>query len=144
MSGPEHNARRFIRHPSHLPIRFDLPGDADHHDDHLCNVSDGGLCFATQEPLQAGRAIRVTIPLLGRNFEALGTVAWCRAAVDGFEVGVRFRTPQDRFSVRMVEQLCYIEDYRQRVERDEGRCLTSEQAASEWVARFAAHFPGLH
>lgn len=140
----ERVARRYIRHPSRIPIRFDLHGDVDHRDDYLRNVSEGGVCFATSVALQSGQSIHLTIPLLGQDYEVDGRIAWCRETLYGYEVGVRFMTPQDRFSVRMVEQLCYIEDYRQQVEREEGRLLTSEQAAEEWIERFAEHFPGLH
>ena len=136
--------RRYIRHPSRMPIRFDLQGDVDHHDDYLRNVSEGGVCFATEVTLDPGQAIRLTIPLLGQSYEIEGNVAWCREAHCGYEVGVRFRSSQDRFSARMVEQLCYIEDYRQQVAREEGRQLSSEEAANEWIERFAEQFPGLH
>lgn len=143
MSKPEQTERRYIRHPSRMPIRFDLQGDVDHRDDFLRNVSEGGVCFATTVVLDVGQPIGLTIPLLGQDFEVEGRVAWCRETLYGYEVGVRFLSPQDRFSVRMVEQLCYIEDYRQQVEREEGRMLSSEQAAEEWIDRFAEHFPSL-
>lgn len=136
--------RRFIRHPSRMPIRFDLQGDLTCCDERLRNVSEGGLCFVAKVMLDIGLAIRVTIPVLGEQFVADGIVAWCRPVVRGYEVGVRFVSQQDRFSVRMVEQLCYIEDYRRQVECEEGRHLTSEQAAEEWIERFADRFPGLH
>ena len=136
--------RRFIRHPSRMPIRFDLQGDLSGRDERLRNVSEGGLCFVTRMTLDTGLTIRLTIPVLGEQFAVDGIVAWCRPAGEGYEVGVRFLSQQDRFSVRMVEQLCYIEDYRRQVEREEGRRLTSEQAAEEWIERFAVHFPGLH
>ena len=136
--------RRFIRHPSRMPIRFDLQGDVHGRDERLRNVSEGGVCFASAVELDPGHAIRLSIPLLGQVYEVDGCVAWCRPADRGFDVGVRFLSPQDRFCVRMVEQLCYIEDYRLQVQREEGRELDSEQAAEEWIARFAEHFPGLH
>jgi hypothetical protein len=127
-----------------MPIRFALQGEVAGRLDRLRNVGRGGLCFGSVVALDPGCAIRVTIPLLGEQYEADGVVAWCRAVGSRYEVGVRFLTRQDRFSVRMVEQLCYIEDYRQQVARDEGRELTSEEAAAEWIERFAEHFPGPH
>lgn len=135
--------RRYIRHPSHMPISFDLPDTLPRADDCLRNISEGGVCFASTAPLEIGRPIRLQIPVFGETFEAAGSVAWCRPVARGFEIGVAFDHRQDRFAVRMVEQLCYIEDYRTRVEREEGRTLSSEQAAAEWVARFADQFPGL-
>lgn len=136
--------RRFIRHPSRMPISFDLQGDVTRRGERLRNVSEGGLCFAAGVALDPGQSIRLSIPLLGQVFEVDARVAWCRSATGGYEIGVRFLSPQDRFCVRMVEQLCYIEEYRQQVEREEGRRLSSEQAAEEWIARFAEHFPALH
>ncbi len=136
--------RRFIRHPSRLPISFALPDASGRADECLRNVSEGGVCFASAGELQVGLPIRVQIPVFGDLFEVDGTIAWCRPAGRGFEVGVEFDRRQDRFAVRMVEQLCYIEDYRARVEREEGRTLTSEQAAAEWISRFANQFPAFH
>ena len=135
--------REFIRHPSHMPIRFDLQGDIHDRQEVLRNVSEGGLCFASGVAMEAGQSIRLTIPVLGQMFEVAGVVAWCRTTEAGHEVGVRFLSQQDRFCVRMVEQLCYIEEYRAEVERVEGRRISSEQAASEWVERFAETFPKL-
>lgn len=140
---PQIIERRYIRHPSHMPIRFDLPDSMPRAEDFLRNVSEGGVCFASTARLEIGRPIRLRIPVLGETFEATGSIAWCRPAARGYEVGVAFDHRQDRFTVRMVEQLCYIEDYRARVEREEGRTLSSEQAAAEWVSRFADQFPGL-
>jgi hypothetical protein len=41
----------------------------------------------------------------------------------------------------MVEQVCHIETYRRTVAGTEGRELSAEQAALEWIAKFAASFP---
>lgn len=136
--------RRYIRHPSRMPIRFDLQGDAAQRDDYLRNVGEGGLCFFTKVELDPGLAIHLIIPILGEQFEVDGTVAWQRPSREGYEVGVRFLSAQDHFCVRMVEQLCYIEDYRRQVQHQEGRHLNSEEAAEEWIERFADRFPGLH
>jgi hypothetical protein len=43
--------------------------------------------------------------------------------------------------VRMVEQVCHIEECRQQVLVRERRVLIAEQAAHEWVHPFAADFP---
>jgi hypothetical protein len=139
-----HIERSFIRHPSTMPIRFDLQGDCRGCARYLRNVSEGGVCFATAAALDAGVRLRLKIPVFDQLFEIDATVAWCRSAASGFEVGVRFDSVQDRFSVRMVEQLVYIEDYRRQVEREEGRTMSSEQAAKEWVERYAERFPRLN
>jgi hypothetical protein len=40
----------------------------------------------------------------------------------------------------MVQQVCAIEQYRQEQEQ-QGRMLNSQQAAAEWITRFAGRFP---
>ena len=143
-SGSEHKERRFIRHPTGMPIRFELHGDLPQQGEHLRNVSEGGLCFSSTVALDQGLPIRIIIPLFGQQYQIEGAVAWSRPTAAGFDIGVRFFSQQDRFCVRMVEQLCYIEDYRRQVETEEGRRLSSEQAAAEWIERYAEHFPNLH
>jgi hypothetical protein len=41
----------------------------------------------------------------------------------------------------MVEQICYIEHYRKEVRATQGRVLTAEEAAREWIERNAGRFP---
>jgi len=43
----------------------------------------------------------------------------------------------------MVEQVCSIESYQKKIYETEGRRLTTEQAAMEWIAKYAAQFPDL-
>ena len=75
-------------------------------------------------------------------FEARARVAWCRPRRDGggYEVGVSFLDAEDVFRARMVAQVCYIEDYRRSIARAEGRELSSEEAAGEWIAKYAHNF----
>ena len=40
----------------------------------------------------------------------------------------------------MVQQVCAVEHYRQE-ELQKGRVLNSQQAASEWIAKYAGRFP---
>jgi hypothetical protein len=47
---------------------------------------------------------------------------------------------QRAFRARMDAQCEEIENYRLAVLRDEGRQLNMEQAAKEWIERFAEHF----
>lgn len=109
----------------------------------LRNVSNGGLCFHAHVELETGYRVLLRIPVIDQEFEAEGVVMWCRDDSPGYEVGVRFINVDDRFSIRMVEQLCYIEEYRCEVEREQGRRLSSEQAAAEWIEQFAAEFPSM-
>ena len=43
----------------------------------------------------------------------------------------------------MVEQICHIEQYKQDVFEKDGRRLSGEQAALEWIEKYATDFPEL-
>ena len=49
--------------------------------------------------------------------------------------------PCTAYAVRMVEQVCHIESYRQRLSQERGRDISSEEAAQEWISHYAADFP---
>ena len=92
------------------------------------------------EPRHADRGARFAN--VQPAFEAQAKVVWCHAQGEGgFELGVTFLDAEDAFLARMVEQVCHIEEYRAAVRRREGREMTSEEAASEWIGKYAAHFP---
>lgn len=145
--------RQYIRHPSHIPIEFQLDDATPPVPYRTTDVSEGGLCFQAEGPMPRGKRIRLNIPLCFQahgcleesrseeHFEAEGVVAWCRKELDRYAVGVQFLDSNTRFGVRMVEQVCHIEHYRHDVLLEEGRSLTSEEAAREWVERYAAEFP---
>lgn len=135
--------RQFIRHPSGMPIQFTPSGDMPPQRERLRNVSEGGLCFCAHIELEPGYLVRLCIPVIDQVFETEGLVMWCRQGEGGFDVGVRFVDADAMFRVRMVEQLCHIEQYRREVARDEGRHLSSEEAAAEWIDRYASDFPSM-
>ncbi len=136
--------RQYIRHPVDVPIEI----RTEHHLPALAEVqthdiSVGGLAVRADAPVNPGALIEVRIPYVQPAFQARARVAWCHPAADGgHELGVAFLDAEDAFLARMVEQVCYIEDYRRSVAREQGRSLSSEEAAREWIAKFAATFPG--
>jgi hypothetical protein len=130
--------RHFIRHPFDVTIRYTV-GDAVSAQE-LRNISEGGLCFQSREPIAAGSRIHIEIPIEGDPFAADGIVMWCRKQ-DGYEIGVRFDEATQDFSLRMVEQICHIKHYQKEVLMKEGRRLSNEQAAVEWIHKYARVFP---
>jgi len=134
--------RNYIRHPSDIPIDFQPEELAEAHSERLKNISQGGLAFHSATRLATGSIIRVKIPLVTPVFQAVGRVMWCHPKGDHFEIGIEFLDRDDAFRARMVEQLCHIEHYRQQVLVEQGRQLSSEQAAAEWIQHFAPDFPG--
>lgn len=135
--------RSFIRHPSNIPIDFQLEELVARGEDYLKNVSQGGLAFHSSVTLELGTTIRIKIPLVSPVFQAIGKVAWCHPVDGAFEIGVQFLDDDDSFRARMVEQICHIEQYKQAALDKDGRQLNGEQAALEWIQKYAAGFPGL-
>eukprot|EP01026_Neomeris_dumetosa_P060830 TRINITY_DN57399_c0_g1_i1.p1 TRINITY_DN57399_c0_g1~~TRINITY_DN57399_c0_g1_i1.p1 ORF type:complete len:176 (+),score=11.41 TRINITY_DN57399_c0_g1_i1:105-632(+) len=140
ISERESAMRKFIRHPSDIPIAYSL-GKSAEVSDRLRDVSRGGLCFTSETPLETGSNIHIEIGLDKSPFQADGTVAWCKRERGAYAVGVAFSDQSTQFSVRMIEQICHIEHYRYEVLEAEGRDLSSEEAAKEWVEKYAADFP---
>jgi hypothetical protein len=134
--------RSFIRHPANIPIELSRP-EGSNLKPALRNVSRGGLCCQAMEPFQSGETVQIRITLVLPAFESLGRVAWCRTLGDHWEVGVQFFNEQDAFAARMVEQICHIEHYRLGVLEREGRKLSPELAAQEWISKYADRFPSV-
>ena len=136
--------RSFIRHPSDIPIEYQADEEGSGvSQEHLNNISNGGLSFSSARMLQPGTVITIRISHVQPDFEARGQVAWCRPEDEGFVVGVAFIELDDLFRLRMVEQICHIERYKAEVLANEGRQLDGEQAAREWIQKYADGFPGL-
>ena len=133
--------RQFIRHPANIPIEVSTGDPAAHATPRMFNVSLGGLAFQSDRAFVPEAIVTVRIPFVRPAFETRGRVVWCSAAARGFELGVQFLDPDDAFRARMVEQVCHIENYRKRIDETEGRVLTAEEAAAEWVGKYAAGFP---
>ena len=139
--------RKFIRHPADVPIQVTLDWVEDENDETvdqtITNVSLGGLAFMSQQPLEVLQRVRVCIPLLQQDNHLVGNVVWCEKSGKGYEVGIEFEKSRDVFRLRMIEQICHIEHYRKEVERLEGRALSAQEAAGEWISKYAGDFPAL-
>ncbi len=134
--------RAFLRHPSDISIECravdrDIVRESPGRD-----VGGGGVSFHSPERCKPGTRVTVHIRACHPPFEGEGTVVWCRPAGDHYEVGVRFEGEDAQFALRMAEQVCHIEHYRKEVLEREGRSLSADDAAREWIARRASHFPG--
>ncbi|HEX4509555.1 MAG TPA: PilZ domain-containing protein [Burkholderiaceae bacterium] len=135
--------RQFIRHPVDVPIELRTEQAGAAAEVHTHDISQGGLAVRSEVAVEPGALIQVRIAYVQPPFAAQARVAWCRRRPEGsYEVGVSFLDAEDAFLARMVEQVCYIEDYRKSMARLEGRLLSSEEAAQEWIAKYAAGFPG--
>jgi len=138
--------RRHIRQVTGIPIEVNLEYHQNHRaaEDTITNVSLGGLCFIASDRLEVHEAIQVRIPLLDKQASIDARVAWCNKTERGYEVGLEFNDPEEVERLKMIEQICQIEDFRKQLERQQGRNLSSEQAAREWIGRYAGEFSALN
>lgn len=141
-SSSEPSRREFIRHPVEFPLEVEWLGGRPPRSERSLNVSPGGLAFVSLSCPQVGDLLKLRIPTVEPPFEAAARVAWCRPENGTFLVGVRFVDADAAFRSRMVQQVCAIEKYRQEVAREEGRAMTTGEAAAEWIERYADVFPG--
>ncbi len=134
--------RAYIRHPSEFPIELSTVTHSEPTGgtDRLLDVSAGGLCCLSHCAYQRGERVSVRIPVGDPGFEAEGTVAWCRPDQGRFRVGIAFSEASLAFSARMVEQVCHIERYHKSL-REQGREVSEEAAALEWISKYAKSFP---
>lgn len=131
--------RNYIRHPTSIPIHISA-GVHDTRQVMVNNLSAGGLSFVTDIAVKVGSVVDLMISCVTPDYHGEGVIVWRRSQEPkGFEVGVRFANDDEYFRVRMVEQVCQIEEYRQQL-ADVGRRLSTEEAALEWIKRFAADF----
>lgn len=135
--------RSYIRHPSDIPLDYHLGDKVQLKREHLNNVGHGGLSFSTNEAIEPGTIIYLKIPLTNPVFAGTGLVVWCQKKSSGYAIGVEFTETDVEFRMRMVEQICHIEHYKHKVYENEGRLVTGEEAACEWVSKFAKNFPKL-
>ena len=112
-------------------------------DETLTNISLGGLSFLSQQAVDVFQRVRVCIPLIKEDNFIEGQVVWCEKARNGYEIGLEFDSSKEVFRLRMIEQICHIEHYRKEIERQEGRKLSTNEAAKEWISQYAGDFPAL-
>lgn len=133
--------REFLRHTVDVPLEVERIGESESLTEQGVNVSHGGLAFLSTGCPEVGDILRIRIPTVKPPFEGRARVAWCRPESGKFLVGVQFLDSGVAYQSRMVQQVCSIEKYRKDVEEREGRVLTAQDAAAEWIERYAGRFP---
>ncbi len=138
--------RRYVRQVTGIPVEVSLEYRPDYRadDDTITNISLGGLCFVASDRLDVDESIQVRVPLLNQESSLAGRVVWCEKSERGYEVGLEFDNPDEVERLKMIDQICQIEQFRQQVEQQDGRDLSSEEAAREWIRRYAGEFSALN
>lgn len=140
MPVPE-SRRRYVRHTVGVPLEVERLGESVPSGEAGVNVSHDGLAFLSMSCPRVGEVLQLRIQTVEPVFVAQALVMWCRPEDGKFLVGVQFMDASDAFRSRMVQQVCAIERYRRELREHEGRELTTQEAAAEWIAKFAGRFP---
>ncbi|MEA3412223.1 MAG: hypothetical protein U9R74_11890 [Pseudomonadota bacterium] len=133
----------YILHPREIPVRVTVrksPGTVFRR---LENPGLGGVRLICREPYRPGLLVGLDVRVCGEWRQLRGIVVSLRDIGVGYEVGMGFLSRADAFEGRMLEQACHIESYKLGISRTQGRNISAEQAAREWIGRFSATFPPL-
>ncbi len=113
-----HEGRKYVRHPTSVPIEVWEFSQTEHNIQQLNNVGLGGLAFDSKAAWEIGSLIAIRV-LMEPLIILRGKVVWCHNKGDHFEVGVQFLELQKE----VVEEVCQIELYQK---------LIREIVSSEW------------
>ena len=127
-----------IRHPRQIPLEARITRLKSAPVPRPCQAM---LAFDCERRIRVGATIAMRIPSLKEGGRVIGRVAWLIRSLQGYVVGVAFYCENEAFRMRMLEQVCHIEAYRREKTAREGRDVTRDEAAAEWIARHAADFP---
>jgi len=99
-----------------------------------------GLILHSQTPFSAGDMVQISHPKLCPETHVEAQVIWCRHQPSSYQLAIHFRTEEDLYRVRLLEQLCHIKLYQVEKQRS-GEPICFDTAAQEWIEQYAAHFP---
>jgi len=135
--------RTFRRYSTDIPIKILSKDAALEPSKPLHNISYGGLSCHSKTAFKPGEFVAVSISHIEPPFEAMGVVVWCDPKHGEYELGIQFNEGREAFAARMVAQVCQIEKYKCHVLETEGRDLSGDEAALEWIEK-NAHQPEVH
>jgi len=132
--------RKHIRHNTGIPLT--VVHENNQYEFVLLNVSMGGIACKGGKQFAVHTEIQLHIPPLRPDYKAPGRIIWCKKVQDlsehdCYELGIEHCGKKDKARLRMVEQISHIEHYRIDIKITEGRILTGEEAALEWVSKYS-------
>lgn len=133
----------FIHHQRAYPLNYKclLPDIEDEYS--TDGQGDTGLLFHSEKYLKPGTAIEATVTLNKRLEKIRGRVVMVRDREDYYEIGLWLGHQEDASRARIVEQICYIEEYiREKKFREGPFVLNRDRAAEEWISKYSAGVPG--
>lgn len=125
--------REYERHEAGIPVKILFAGKK--FDFIIDNVSLGGMACHGSKDFRVGEEVEIEISLLNPVYASRGKIVWCKEVGDYFELGVEHQGAKDKARLDMVEQISHIEHYRADIMTAEGREISGEQAAREWISK---------
>ena len=142
---PRKEKRRFYRHPISVPITLSTAKKKKEGRSESLDVSLGGLSFLWPRRLSKGVLVDVNIAVKDKLFGVKSRVAYTTEdrKTGKFRTGVCFADYPSAFMARLAEEMLEIQRYRKNLSRQLGREIPEEEAANEWIQKYAANFPVL-
>lgn len=101
-------------------------------------LPDDSLVLSSALAFEVGKPARLAVCFLEQSFQVKGAVESCTRIGSSFLLNFRLHQ-QDKLQTRMLLQLSEIEQYRH-YQLSQGRVVSIDEAASEWVKRYAEDF----
>lgn len=135
----EKNRRRFYRHPIEIPVQVTELKTVS---SRTVDVSEGGISFVCDHYLEKGTSVEVAVPAHDHLFRMHAHVAYSRKdTLTGlFRTGVSFDDLDSLYRAKLAEEILCIEKYREELSQKNGRDITEEEAAREWIKKNAKKF----
>lgn len=130
----------FVAHPRDLPLEITLIEDQFFPNIDKERAGFVGITCLTSRPFHIGCSVKITLEEIDPNFCVSGRIVSCNKEANDYTIAIEFPTKEECYCVRMIEQLSQIEDYRRQA-KHAGRRLNYNEAAAEWIQKFAANFP---
>ena len=137
--------RRFYRHPIHCPIQVRESKENAIERFESVDISEGGLCFFCEHSLTPKTSIEVDIPIREKFFHIRARVVYSQEDTQTslYKTGVTFEDTDSLFKAKLAEEILAIEKFREKLVRLEGREVTEEEAASQWISKYGKKFGDL-
>ncbi|MBY4676655.1 hypothetical protein [Marinobacterium arenosum] len=130
----------FIRHPDEIPLEL---SSFDSYDETRSESRQLGLICNSPHRFENGSSIRIAFPFIDKSesSDLIGVVNSCRKINSDYELAIAFPNQDSAMRMRMLEQRARIYLYQQKMAQLYDRHLSEQDAALEWIDRYAANFP---
>jgi c-di-GMP-binding flagellar brake protein YcgR len=141
-SGNAHERRYYSRHPIRVPMSLHLIANQTDVRSESVDLSLGGLSFLWRDRLSKGNFLDISIPVKEKLFAIKAKVVYSKEdrKTGRFKTGVLFCDVPSACRARLAEEALEILEYRKQMSSELGRDISEEEAAEQWVQKFASSF----